>query len=75
MKKQSWDKLKKEENNKLELPKNFLAHLLIITVGTTRGVLFAKTENTSYNQFIIPSLNIAELVNKDAIFDLGDYAN
>jgi hypothetical protein len=73
LKKQSWDKLKKEENTKLEVPKDFLAHLLIITVGTTRGVLFAKTENTPYHQFIIPSLDINEMVDKDAVFDLGDY--
>ncbi|MBC7747921.1 MAG: hypothetical protein H7Z76_04955 [Methylotenera sp.] len=70
--KPSWDSLKNDQKTKLQVPKDFLAHLLIITVGTTRGVLFAKTENTPYHQFIIPSLDIQDIANEDAIFDLID---
>lgn len=68
----SWGTLKNEQKTKLHVPKEFLAHLLIITVGTTRGVLFAKTENTHYHKFIIPSLDIDEIVTEDAIFEVDN---
>lgn len=57
-------------NKKLTLPKHFLEHLCVITVGTARGVLHAKTENTFFNRFIIPTLNVSNLVEKDVVFDL-----
>src|SRR5690606_26610693 len=50
------------KNNKLVIPKGFLAHLAMITIGTTRGVLFAKTEATMFSKFIIPTLTITEMI-------------
>ncbi|WP_017258504.1 hypothetical protein [Pedobacter arcticus] len=65
----SWEQFKHAQKQGLQIPKDFLSHLLIITVGTTRGVLFAKTENTRFNKFIIPSLKIDEIITEDAFFD------
>ena len=56
--------------NKITLPKHFLEHLCVITVGTARGVLHAKTENTTYNRFLIPTLNVSNLVAKDVVFEI-----
>jgi len=58
------------QNNKLIVPKGFLAHLAMITTGTTRGVLFAKTEVTQFSKFVVPILNVAEIVKEDASFDM-----
>jgi hypothetical protein len=58
-----------QENN-LIIPKGFLAHLAMITTGTSRGVLFAKTEVTPFSKFIVPTLNVEEMIKKDAIFDI-----
>ncbi|MFV8373036.1 hypothetical protein [Flavobacterium sp. LB2P74] len=55
---------------KITLPKHFLEHLCVITVGTARGVLHAKTENTTFNKFIIPTLNVSNLVEKDVVFEI-----
>lgn len=55
---------------KITLPKHFLEHLCVITVGTARGILHAKTENTTFNKFIIPTLNVSNLVEKDVVFDI-----
>ena len=52
------------------VPKGFLAHLAMITTGTSRGVLFAKTEATPFSKFIVPTLNVEEMIKKDAIFDI-----
>lgn len=57
-------------NNKFVVPKGFLAHLAMITTGTARGVLFAKTEATPFSNFIVPTLNVAEMIKEDASFDI-----
>lgn len=55
---------------KLIVPKEFLMHLTVITTGTTRGILFAKTESTQFSKYIIPTLNVKEMITEDASFDL-----
>lgn len=64
----AWDSFIRE--NKLILPKGFLAHLAMITTGTTRGILFAKTEATPFSKYMIPTINVAEMIEDDASFDL-----
>ena len=58
------------QENKLIVPKDFLAHLVMISTGTSRGVLFAKTEATQFSKYIIPSINMAEMIKEDASFDM-----
>lgn len=65
----SWNSLIQE--NKLIVPKGFLAHLAMITTGTSRGVLFAKTEATPFSTFIVPTLNVAEMIKEDVLFDIA----
>ncbi len=71
IKDESWDKFNNIKKNNLNVPKGFLAHIAMITIGTTRGVLFAKTENTSFSKFIIPTLNVYDMINEDASFALN----
>jgi hypothetical protein len=66
----SWETLLHAGENKLIVPKGFLAHLAMLTTGTSRGVLFAKTESTSFSKYIIPAINVAAMIPDDAIFDL-----
>ena len=66
----SWSSFIQE--NKLVVPKGFLAHLAMITTGTSRGVLFAKTEGTQFSKFIVPTLNVAEMIQEDATFDIAE---
>ena len=56
--------------NKLILPKGFASHLVMLTVGTLRGVLHSKTENTKFNQFILPTINVIELIKDDVAIDI-----
>ena len=64
----SWKEFEME--NKIIIPKGFLAHLAMITTGTSRGILFAKTEATPFAKFIIPTINIAEMITENAVFDI-----
>lgn len=66
----SWENFIQKGNAKLVVPKGFLAHLAMISTGTTRGVLFAKTESTPFSKFIVPTLNVDEMIKEDASFDM-----
>lgn len=53
---------------KLIVPKNLIEYFISQTVGTMRGVLYCKTEDTPYSFFVLPSVNVAEIVQTDAEF-------
>ena len=64
--KESWQEMT-QENNTIIVPVGFLQHLATITVGTTRGVLFARTVETNLNKFVLPLVNVTEMVKKDMV--------
>lgn len=64
----SWSSF--ENDSKMRIPKGFLVHLAMISTGTTRGILFAKTEGTLFSKFIIPTIDLTTMVKVDAEFDL-----
>lgn len=63
--KDSWEEMFDKELNKLIVPKRFLQHLTMLTVGTTRGILHGKTESSPFNQYRIPLINVEELIKDD----------
>lgn len=66
----AFEKFKSSQANKIIVPKGFLTHLAVLTVGTARGVLHAKLDKTEFDQFLLPSLNIAQMIESDIIFEL-----
>lgn len=62
-----WVKLYNSETKELKLPKELARHLVMLTVGTLRGVLHAKTENTPFNKYFIPTINVNDLVKEDLL--------
>jgi len=66
----TWEQFKNAKKTVLNVPKGFIQHLAMITVGTARGVLHAKTENTPFNQYFLPQLNVAEMLDKNLKIDL-----
>lgn len=68
IKPEDWEKFKNE--NILTIPKGFLAHLAMISVGTARGILHCKTENTIFNNFVLPLVNVASMIPEDEQFEL-----
>lgn len=58
------DKKKKEE---LKIPVEFHRHLAMIAVGTARGILFEKLKDTDFRQFILPTINLTEIIKDDLI--------
>lgn len=60
-----WEAFKHEE--KIVIPKELLEFFTVHTIGTARGVLFCKTENTQFNHIVIPPINVSEMELKDLI--------
>ncbi|WP_035673262.1 hypothetical protein [Flavobacterium sp. 83] len=67
-----WKNLFNSDTKELKLPKELARHLVMLTVGTLRGVLHAKTENTPFNKFFIPTINVNDLVKEDLLIKTND---
>lgn len=67
---ESWNKLYDPDKNTLALEKGFARHLNVIAVGTARGVLHSKTEDTDLNHIALPLINIEEVLQEDVIIEL-----
>ena len=71
---ENWAPLYNSIESKVQIPNNFAIHLGMLTVGTLRGVLHAKTENTIFNQFILPPIDITQIINKeDVVINLESF--
>jgi len=57
----------KQEDESYKIPVGFLQHLAMILVGTSRGILFAKTESTAANKLYLPLINLTEVIKDDFI--------
>ena len=64
----TWAELTDE--NKLVIPRGFVAQTAMHCAGTIRGILHTKTEDTIFNQFILPPINVDVLAGEDAVFEL-----
>ncbi len=62
---ETWAKAFNPENKELFLQKNFMAHLGMLVIGSTRGILHAKLEKTPFNQILLPSINVQQMFPED----------
>lgn len=60
----AWNEMLDDEDI-LVVPKEFLHHLGVLAVGTSRGILHTKTEGTPFNQYFIPVVDITEMITED----------
>lgn len=50
-------------------PKYFIECLLTQVVGTARGILHCKTEGTSFNNIIIPPIDVTKMIDGDIVIN------
>lgn len=67
-----WESLKNNEDKSVIIPKGLATHLIMITLGTLRGILHTKTENTPFNKFLIPLIDVTKLIQEDIVFSYQD---
>lgn len=65
---EDWDIL--IENSRLTVSPQDLCLLANQAVGVARGVLYCKTENTPFTQFILPPINLTTLIKDNLIVDI-----
>lgn len=65
----AFDSFKNKKNDTIKIPKGLLTHLAVITVGTARGILHEKLANSEFNRFILPTIDIADLIQQDLVFE------
>lgn len=63
---EDWEAMKNGED--FVISKETQEILGVHTVGTARGILHCKTEGTEFNQFIIPPINLTNLIKGDIKF-------
>lgn len=61
---ESWKKGFEVENG-YRISKGFATHLAIIVVGTARGVLHAKLEDTLFNHYFLPTIDLSGTFKED----------
>jgi hypothetical protein len=65
---ESWQQL--ITDNKVIIPRGFIVHMAVHTLGTARGVLFAKTESSEWQNKILPPTNVDEVFKNDLTVQL-----
>lgn len=70
--KEHWDQLYNAELGIIKLPLPLASHLVVLSMGTLRGALHAKVENTAFNMFMLPTINVTEMVKEDVIIKTND---
>ncbi len=66
----SWAGFINNEAKTITLPRELMVHLAALTVGTTRGVLHTKTENTPYNRYFLPTINVRDFIPDDITINI-----
>jgi len=59
-----------QRDRQLIIPAGLARHLIMLTIGTLRGILFAKTEHTPFHHKVLPTINVTELIQEDVVLDL-----
>ncbi len=60
-----WDTFKND--NSIVIPKNLLEYFAVQTIGTARGILHCKTEGTPFNIFVLPPIDVTQMIPGDMI--------
>jgi hypothetical protein len=67
----SWEQFLDNNKKEIVLPNGFIGHLVMLTIGTTRGILHSKTENTPFNKFLLPTINVNDIIKSDLVMKLN----
>lgn len=70
--KEHWETFNNGDFSEIKLPVGLARHLVMLSIGTLRGVLHAKTENTPFNIFFLPTINVNDLVTEDILIKTDD---
>lgn len=61
-------KMKQDDRTYL-VAKDLAVHFAVLTIGSARGILHAKTEGTIFNEYLLPTINVNEMLQEDVVFE------
>jgi len=64
-----WKQLSDQDGRAIVFPQKVITHFVLLTIGAARGALHAKTEGSIYNSYILPTVNVAEIISNDISFN------
>ena len=59
----------KQDNNTYLVAKDLAVHFVVLTIGSARGILHAKTEGTPFNEFLLPTIDVNNMLEEDVLFE------
>ena len=65
MEEKAWESLMEDDGQKIVIPEGFASHMAVIKVGTIRGILYEKTKDTIFKDYIIPPINLTDSIKED----------
>ncbi|WP_418894078.1 hypothetical protein [Limibacterium fermenti] len=68
----TWVGLHDDQKQVITIDKGFAQHLGVLVIGTTRGILFAKTEGSDFNKWVLPLINVENIVNEDILIEIDE---
>ena len=61
------NKVKQDDGSYL-VAKGLAVHFAVLAVGSARGILHAKTEDSIYNDYLLPTIDVKQMVEEDVVF-------
>lgn len=66
----SWHLIENKEKKAFIIPEYFARHLAALTLGTARGILHEKTAGSQFNQYLLPTINLNDILKGDKIIEM-----
>ncbi len=67
--KNDFQNVMKQADNTYLVTKGLAVHFAVLTIGSARGVLHAKTEGTPFNEFLLPTIDVNSMLQEDVILN------
>lgn len=58
------------KGREITFPTNIISHFASLTYSTLRGIIYAKSENTAFRDFILPVQNIQAQIKKPYVYNM-----
>jgi len=71
----TWNEFTDSSTNKISFTTYFLTHLLVLAVGTARGIIHAninaKKQKRGFDALVLPTINVSEMIKEPHVFSLA----
>jgi len=70
----TWNNQTDESSTSISFTPHFLTHLLVLSVGTARGIIHAninsRKKKNGFDDLVLPTINVSDMVKEPQVFSL-----